>query len=235
MAATRLLVLRSRRGQRIRLREELSVELYSREISPFAARVRVSVLAKNLPIRIIHDPDVSSDAFGRLNPLRRVPVLVLDDGTAIPESEAIVEYLEDAYPNAPLRPAELHARTRSRLVSRISELYVFPAVVPLFAALATGDQPQIDKLFGQLEQALRNLSSFMRAEDASWHACGDRLSTADGALAPFLFYVQVVGQACGRAPLGNHTRLQRFWDGAQQEPVLSAVIAQLAHAFHARR
>jgi len=56
------------------------MELYSREISPFAARVRASILAKELPVHIIDNPDVASDAFGKLNPMRRVPVLVLDDG-----------------------------------------------------------------------------------------------------------------------------------------------------------
>ena len=60
------------------------MDLYSRDRSPFAARVRVSILAKGLPVRIITDPDVGTPEFGQHNPLRRVPVLVLDDGAALP-------------------------------------------------------------------------------------------------------------------------------------------------------
>src|SRR5262245_66030756 len=97
------------------------MELHSREISPFAARVRVSILAKELPVLIVDNPDVASDAFGKLNPLRRVPVLVLDDGKAIPESETIVEYLEDAYPGRPLRPTDSGDRARVRLIARVAE------------------------------------------------------------------------------------------------------------------
>jgi glutathione S-transferase len=211
------------------------MELYSREISPFASRVRVSILAKKLPVRIIDMPDVGSEAFGKLNPMRRVPVLVLEDGTAIPESETIVEYLEEAYPSTPLRPAAPSDRARVRLIARVAELYVFPAAVPIFAANAARDQEQVDKLFAGLDQALGTAASFLQADSTSWHAWGDQLTTADGALAPFLFYVQFLGQMCGRAPLAQHARLQRFWEGAQQEPVLATVTGQIAQAFRAHR
>jgi glutathione S-transferase len=211
------------------------MDLYSREISPFSARVRVSVLAKQLPVRIIDGPDVASDAFGALNPLRRVPVLVLDDGTAIAESETIVEYLEDAFPSTPLRPADPAGRARVRLLGRVAELYVFPAVVPIFAALASRDPAQIEAQLAKLDDALAGLAAFLPARSSGWHACGDQLTTADGALTPFLFYVQHVGQLCGRAPLSKHPKLQRFWEGAQQDTVLAKVAAQIANAFRARR
>ena len=66
------------------------MDLYSRAVSPYAARVRVSIAAKGLNVRIIDRPDVGSAEFGALNPMRRVPVLVLDNGRSLPESEAIV-------------------------------------------------------------------------------------------------------------------------------------------------
>ncbi|HKO92863.1 MAG TPA: glutathione S-transferase family protein [Polyangiaceae bacterium] len=211
------------------------MELHSREISPFAARVRVSILAKELPVRIIDNPNVASDDFGKLNPLRRVPVLILDDGSVIPESDTIVEYLEDAYPSRPLRPADPGERAQVRLIARVAELYVFPAAVPIFSVLAAPDPARRDQLFAALDNALGIASSFLRERSGSWHAWGDRLTTADGALAPFLFYVQFLGQACGRAPLARYPRLQQFWEGAQQEPVLAKVTAQIAQALHARR
>jgi glutathione S-transferase len=211
------------------------MELYSREISPYASRVRVSVLAKDLPVRIVDQPDVASEAYGKLNPLRRVPVLVLDDGTAIVESDTIVEYLEDAYPRVPLRPTDPTDRARVRLIARVAEQYVFPAAVPLFTALATRDAERIEALFATVDQALGNLSSFLPERQTSWHAWGNQLTTADGALAPFLFYVHYLGQACGRSPFAKHPRLERFWEGSQQDPVLSTVTGQIASAFRARR
>lgn len=211
------------------------MELYSRQISPFAARVRVSIRAKNLPVRIIDNPDVRSAEFAKLNPMRRVPVLVLEDGRVLPESDAIVEYLEDAYPQVPLRPAEAADRAQVRLIARIAELYVFPATVPIFAARAAGDAEQIAALFDHLDSTLGALSSFLQSGHKSWHACGETLTTADGALASFLFYVQVVGTMCSRDVLGKHPRLRGFWDGAQSEPTLSTVIHQMAEAMASRQ
>lgn len=205
------------------------MQLYSRAISPFSARVRISIAAKGLPVRIIDGPDVASDMFGRLNPMRRVPVLVLDDGTAIPESDAIVEYLEDVFPEQPLRPADPLARAHVRAISRSAELYVFPACVPIFGAPAA----QHDGLFAALDHALGQLASLL--DPAGWHAWGSQLSTADAALTVFLFYVQVVGGSCARAPLAAHARLQAFWEQAQRHPVLSTAIGEMARAMAERR
>jgi len=211
------------------------MELYSRDISPFASRVRVSILAKQLTVRIIDNPDVGSDAFGKLNPLRRVPVLVLEDGTAIPESETIVEYLEEREPAIPLRPTAPKDRARVRSIARVAELYLFPAALPIFGALAARDEAQLSSLFADLDRSLEVTASLLQDQTASWHAWGDQLTTADGALAPFLFYVDYLGQACGRAPLARHKRLQKFWDGAREQPVLATVVGQIAQAFRARR
>jgi glutathione S-transferase len=206
------------------------VKLYSRDISPFSARVRVSILAKALPIQIVDDPDVASVEYGRLNVLRRVPVLTLDDGTAVPESDTIVEYLEDAFPQVPLRPAAPAARARVRLIARVAELYVFPACLPIFGARRVGDPQQLEILIGKLDEALTALSTLIEPRSTSWHAWGDTLTTADGALAAFLFYAHFLGQACERPLLARHRGLERFWEGAQTQPELSAVIGQMAAA-----
>jgi glutathione S-transferase len=196
-------------------------------MSAFAARVRVSIRAKELPIRILNDPDVGSERFGELNPLRRVPVLVLDDGSAIPESETIVEYLEDIYPHTPLRPADPLARARVRLISRVAELYVFPAALPIFGVLAASNVDQRDNLFEKLDSALRSLVSLLGHANESWHAFGDALTTADGALAPFLFYIDFVGSRtrCSRRSLLKSRLLGALRDTGQAPKYREAVAA----------
>jgi maleylpyruvate isomerase len=204
-------------------------------MSAYAARVRVCIRAKNLPIRIINNSDVTSVPFGNLNPLRRVPVLVLDDGSSIPESETIVEYLEEVYPHTPLRPIDPVARARVRLIARVAEQYVFPAALPIFGALAAPDAPQTEALFDKLDGALRNLESFLNQDSQSWHTFGANFSTADAALAPFLFYIEFLGTACGRTPLASHHKLTRFWQRAQTDPILSPVLDEISTAWSAAR
>ena len=52
-----------------------------------------------------------------LNPQGLVPALALDDGRVLTQSLAIVEYLEETYPEPPLLPAEAAARARVRAIA----------------------------------------------------------------------------------------------------------------------
>src|SRR5277367_5893296 len=64
--------------------------------SPFVRRVAIAM--KRYGLSYEHRPwSVWADAeeLGRVNPLRRVPVLVLDDGTALVESASILDALDD--------------------------------------------------------------------------------------------------------------------------------------------
>ena len=58
------------------------------------------------------------------NPFGTLPVLELDDGTFIVESLPIVEYLEDAFPDGALRPADPAARARARDLERIVDVRI---------------------------------------------------------------------------------------------------------------
>jgi len=77
--------------------------------SPRAAnprRVRIFLAEKDVvietePVDIMAGQHLE-DAFTRLNPLQRLPVLVLDDGTVIAESVAICRYFEETHPDPPL-------------------------------------------------------------------------------------------------------------------------------------
>ena len=80
--------------------------LYDLPAGMHPRRVRIFLAEKDQTI-----PSLAIDAakgengqpeFLRLNPMGRLPVLVLDDGTAISESLAICRYLESLYPTPPL-------------------------------------------------------------------------------------------------------------------------------------
>lgn len=77
--------------------------------SPRAAnprRVRIFLAEKDIVIETVPVDIMAGqhleDSFTRLNPLQRLPVLVLDDGTAIAESVAICRYFEETHPDPPL-------------------------------------------------------------------------------------------------------------------------------------
>ena len=119
------------------------VKLYSVSFSPFAARCRIAIYAKNLDIKIVMPhSDVGSQELKRLNPTAKVPFLQAAD-LLLTESEVICEYLEDLNPQISLRPAEPHHRARMRLFSRLSDLYVVEPMFPIYPQLGADPQDKV--------------------------------------------------------------------------------------------
>ena len=82
------------------------MKLYDLPASPNTRRVRIFIAEKNLEIEMIPIDMMSgenkTEEYLAKNPLGRMPVLELDDGTCIAESIAICRYLENEFPDPPL-------------------------------------------------------------------------------------------------------------------------------------
>lgn len=109
------------------------MKLFYLDHSPFAARVRLAMLAKGLDIPLVPPPGGAlTDTYRAYTPIGLVPALELDDGTVIAESQVIVDYLEDAFPDPPLRPAAARDRARAALLARVVDLYLAEPLKRLF-------------------------------------------------------------------------------------------------------
>lgn len=80
--------------------------LYDAPLAPNPRRVRIFLREKGVafptrPIDLMAREHMQSD-YERVNPLRAVPALVLDDGTVLTESVAICQYVEWLHPDPPL-------------------------------------------------------------------------------------------------------------------------------------
>ena len=114
----------------------MSLVLYYGSGSPFAWRAQLALEHKALPYELkvlsFSAGDTRKPEFLALTPRHRVPVLV-DGDFVLYESNAIVEYLDEAYPGrgAPLFPGDVRTRaTVRRLVSEIDN-YFDKALDPL--------------------------------------------------------------------------------------------------------
>jgi maleylacetoacetate isomerase len=65
-------------------------------------------------------------AYRAINPQARVPTLVLDGGTSLIQTPAIIEYLEEIHPQPPLLPADPLARAQVRAVASIIGYDIHP-------------------------------------------------------------------------------------------------------------
>ena len=96
----------------------MAVTLYYASGSPYAWRVWLALEHKGIPYHrktlVVRRRPSEDGGIGALNPRRRVPVLV-DDDFALAESAAIVEYIEDRWPNG---PALFAREPRQRAIQR---------------------------------------------------------------------------------------------------------------------
>jgi len=94
------------------------IELYHNDMSVCAQKVRLVLEEKKLPWTGRHlnlrAGEQHEPGYMKLNPNGVVPTLV-DDGRVMIESTMICEYLDDAYPDRPLRPRDAYARGKMRL------------------------------------------------------------------------------------------------------------------------
>jgi glutathione S-transferase len=99
--------------------------------SPYAWRVWLALEHKQIAYALttlsFSSGDLRKPEYLAINPRHRVPAIV-DDGFALYESAAVVEYLDEKYPGDPkLLPGDLRQRaTIRRMVREVDQYYVLP-------------------------------------------------------------------------------------------------------------
>src|SRR5437899_12391376 len=66
----------------------------------------------------------AGEVYGARSPTGKYPCLEIEDGTFLGESKVILNYLEDAYPDVPLLPANPLERARVRELMEVIDLYL---------------------------------------------------------------------------------------------------------------
>lgn len=203
------------------------MKLYSMNLSPFAARARMAIYAKGLNVEVLPPlgGDTKSAEYLAVNPIGKIPCL--DTGEAqIAESETIIEYLDDKYPEPPLRGATPEATANMRLIARAMELYVGPHMAVLFGQLnpAERDQAKADEALAKAEEGLDHLERMLTD---GGYAAGDKLSLADCSIAPMTFFLPIIGGALGRDLMAERPKLTAYVAKLQTDPVWQKVQGEM--------
>lgn len=128
--------------------------LYDAARCPYCARVRIVLAEKDIPCDVVAiDLDNRPAFIVELNPPSgRVPVIE-EDAFVLPESNVIMEYLEERYPASPLLPSDAAERGAHRLaIERFDDFG--DAYYDLYNKRPTGSAERLDAALGQLEARL---------------------------------------------------------------------------------
>jgi maleylpyruvate isomerase len=174
-----------------------SLKLFNYWRSSCSWRVRIALAHKNLsyeyvPVNLVQGGGEQFKAeYRSLNPMAQVPTLVVDgDGKsrAIAQSLAIIEYLEEAYPNPPLLPKDAFLRAKVREVAHVIASGIQPlqnlTVQQYVEKTYNGDKAQFAAHWVSL--GLANLEALCKAL-AGKCLVGDTVTMADACLVPQLY------------------------------------------------
>lgn len=167
------------------------LKLISATPSPYARKVRIALAEKGLPFELVTEvPWDASTSTPRFNPLEKLPILLLEDGSSVYESSYILQYLELKYP----QPALLPADTEGVLAARKLEVLcdgVCDALVLTFFERMRGDTASAEWLARQRRKIDGGLAEIARlVGDRQW-AVGDQFTLGDIAAGVVVGYVSV--------------------------------------------
>lgn len=200
------------------------ITFYQFPQSHFCAKVRIVLLEKGLEFETPPLPGGStrSAEFLALNPLGKTPVLV-DGDTVLGESEVIVEYLNDRYPTPPLLPGDAAGRARSRLLSRMHDLHLAPALSGLYFGMLDDRMEQAAAHLDTLRAAL-DMVEGMVAPDP-W-LLGPAFGLCDAAYPLSFWYAMRLSAAYGRPlPDGAHPKLATWFEAARARPSVALTLS----------
>jgi len=204
------------------------VKLYGTPLSPYFCRVWFAALAKGIDLELeIGPPDVLSDPNRKRSPTGKIP-FIEDGGVLLYESEVILEYLEDKYPEPTLLPADAADRARSRLISRLVDLYLLAPVHALVPQIRR--EPRDAAIVARHLDAIKAAMSQIDATVSSGPWClGAKPTLADCALASALWYLPNILRHFSDADLREgYTQLTPYWNFVQTAPVFAAAFTEMA-------
>jgi glutathione S-transferase len=212
------------------------MKLYTGGLSPYSAKVRMQIYAMDIAQDVKFELPVSlfTGKFSVTSPIGRIPVLETDDGTIIPESEVISEYLDDLYPDKALVGNSPDERAQIRLISRIADIYLMNNIFMCLSQLdrKTRVDATRDLLMGQVKRGMGALESHIGTGD---FAVGDNLTRADCTLVPALFMCEkTVPRLDVENPILGTNKVAAYWDKIQKNEFAAKVMDEMNRGLQAR-
>lgn len=179
------------------------IKVISFTICPFVQRITALLAAKEIPFEVeyisLRD---KPDWFLKISPNGQVPVLITENNTALFESDAIAEYLEEAYP-----PLEQNVSNEQKALDRAWSYLATKHYLTQCSTMRSQDEStyqerftKLDNMFAKVEGQLTDFRYFK----------SDQLSMIDIAWLPILHRANIIEQNTCHDMLAKWPNVKRW-------------------------
>ncbi|NND67886.1 MAG: glutathione S-transferase family protein, partial [Halioglobus sp.] len=172
------------------------ITLHGFSASNYYNIVKYVLLYKEIPYEehVIYG---GGDEWLAISPVGKVPAITTEDGQHLSESAVICEYLDQAYPDKPLYPADAYERARVRQIMKVAELYLELPSRSLIAYAFSGKPAPEPALANARHQTTRGVGAMQRLCRFEPHIAGTAFTIAD----IYVHYVNAVVLTIGSPAL----------------------------------
>ena len=193
--------------------------------SPYTSKVRIVLAEKKIDYEFeVDSPWAAETQVPGINPLGKVPVLILDDSTVLFDSRVIVEYIDSVAPNNKLMPESNRERAEVKRWGAVADGICDAAVLIFLERKRPQEQQSADWITRQEDKIIRGLAYMSDQLGESTWCMGTHFSLAD------------VGTGCALGYLAfrfpeidwrdTHPNLARIYDKMLQRPAFADTVPQ---------
>ena len=204
-------------------RMDAAMKIVGSFVSPYVRKVLACLELKGLKYEIDPiTPFFGDEEFGRLSPLRRIPVLI-DGDFVLTDSTVICEYLEETYPEPPLLPREAKERARARWLeefadTRLGDVFIWGLFYPkVVSPRVWGDPVDQERIEKSLSVEIPAALDYLEGELPEAGYCFGTFGLADIAVATFFRNAHYAGFVVDAA---RWPRTARFVHDTLSHPVM---------------
>ncbi len=202
------------------------MKLLGTNTSPYTRKARLLLLEKNIPHTYIVDPPNDPGSMvARVNPLGRIPALIMDSETCIFDSTVICEYV-DTLNNTPILIPRDNALERMyvRRWESLADGIMDSAVMVRIETMRPTDK-QDANIITQNNSAITRALAYAAEELGEREWCeGKSITLADLALTSALIYLDL--RQAGRGWRGAHPLLAKWFAHMSERPSVRTSLAE---------